>query len=78
MDLELVSSLARVRNSEILFQSNVCNAGDLAAVRVNQSVRYSGGSLRRDLTLIVKYPEFEDEKAYEDDNLTFIKVLKNV
>ena len=37
-----------------------------------------GGAERRDLTLIVKYPEFEGEKAYEDDNLTFIKVLKNV
>ena len=38
----------------------------------------AGGSARRDLTLIVKYSEFEGEKAYEDDNLTFIKVLKNV
>ena len=36
-DLELVSSLARVRKSGTLFQSNVCNlffAGDLAAVRI--------------------------------------------
>ena len=30
------------------------------------------------MTLIVKYPEFEEEKACEDDKLTFIKVLKNV
>jgi len=36
-DLELVSSLARVRNSGSLFQSNVCNLflpGNLAAVRI--------------------------------------------
>ena len=35
-DVESVSSLARVRDSGSLFQSNVCNifAGDLAAVRI--------------------------------------------
>ena len=36
-DLHLVPSLARVRNSESLFQSNVCNIfldRDLAAVRI--------------------------------------------
>ena len=35
-DLKLVSSLARVRNSESLFQSIICNffTGDLAAVRI--------------------------------------------
>ena len=38
----------------------------------------AGGSARQDLTLIVKYPEFEEEKACEDDKLTFIKVLQNV
>ena len=47
-DFELVSSLARVRNSRSLFQSNISNyifGGDLAAVH------YSGVSTRRELTV---------------------------
>ena len=45
---ELVSSLARVRNSESLLQSNFCNlffAGDLAAVRI------IGEIIRRELAV---------------------------
>ena len=48
-DLQLVSSLARVRSSGSLFQSNVCNlffAGDLAAVRIIEV------SARRELTVL--------------------------
>ena len=48
-DLQLVSSLARVRNSRSLFQSNVCLA--FSCCPYYRSVRYSGVSARRELTL---------------------------
>ena len=54
-DLELASSLARVRNSESSFQSNVRNLflpGFLATVRfIGVSVTLSGVSVRRELTI---------------------------
>ena len=59
-DLELVSSLARVRNSGALFQSNVCKqflVGTYSCCLYYQSVRYSGVSgARRMLTVYVYCP----------------------
>ena len=50
MDLELVSSLVRVRDSGSLFQSNVCT--ELIFARDLRAVRYIGVSARRELTVI--------------------------
>ena len=53
-DLKLMSSLTRVRNSGSLFQStNVCNSflPGLSVCPYYQSVRYSGVSARRELTV---------------------------
>ena len=52
-DLELLSSLARVRNCGSLFQPNICTffAWGLAAVRIIVVVRYSEVSARRELTV---------------------------
>ena len=52
-DLKLVSSLARVRNSGSLFQSNVCTyfCPGFSCFPYHQGVRYSGVSPRRKLTV---------------------------
>ena len=53
-DLKLVSSLARVRNSGNLFQSNVCNLffpGIYSCCPFYWGVRYSEVSARRELTV---------------------------
>ena len=50
-DLELVSSLARVRNSGSLFQSNVCCRG-FNYCPFFGGARYSGVTARRDLTVL--------------------------
>ena len=59
-DLELVPSLARVRNSGNVFQSNICNlflAWDVAAVRIIR-VRFIAVSARWELTVSRIFPCF--------------------
>ena len=55
-DLELVSSLARVRKSGSLFQSNVCCRG-FNYCPFFGGVRYSGVTSRRDLIVLdLRFP----------------------
>ena len=57
-DLKLVSSVARVRNSGSLFQSNVCNffCPEFICCPYYRGVRYSGVSARRELTVFKNWP----------------------
>ena len=57
-DLKLVSSVARVRNSGSLFQSNVCNffARNLSAVRIIGESVIAGCPQRRELTVFKNWP----------------------
>ena len=56
--LKLVSSVARVRNSRSLFQSNVCNffCPEFICCPYYRGVRYSGVSARRELTVFKNWP----------------------
>ena len=56
--LKLVSSVARVRNSGSLFQSNVCNffCPEFICCPYYRGVRYSGVSARRELTVFKNWP----------------------
>ena len=68
-DLKLVSSLARVRNSGNLFQSNVCNLffpGIYSCCPFYWGVRYSEVSARRELTV----------STYQFSTLISIRFLK--